>query len=138
MSRLRASILCDFAQVRDGVLFVASGGITRVAATSVPANLRLYLALVIEVGPDELDKVHEFRVRITANQSVNVLVNSSFSFGPMQSPGTFAGEATQFPLVVDIKAELPEWGAYDIAVTLDNEPEMPLTFWLVNSAAGRS
>ena len=32
---------------------------------------------------------------------------------------------------MDIQADLPEFGSYDIDLTLDDKPEMPLTFWVV-------
>ena len=134
MSRLRANILCDFAQVRDGVLIVASGGITRISAPAVPFRHLLHLAFIIEVGPDELDQVHELRVGLKANNSVTVLLDSLFAFTPTGSPGQFPGEATQFSLAVKIDALFLEWGAYDLSVTLDDQPEMPLTFWLVDVA----
>src|ERR1700683_4960786 len=61
------AILGDFAQVREGLLFVSSGGVTRVYHQPdwpLPRPLGLHLGLAVEVGPDEIDKVHEVRVRV--------------------------------------------------------------------------
>jgi len=39
--KLEAALLCDFAEVREGLLFVVAGGITRVARASLPDRLGL-------------------------------------------------------------------------------------------------
>ena len=36
MADLTSALLCDFAQVREGVLFVSSGGVSRLTTTSSP------------------------------------------------------------------------------------------------------
>ena len=41
--RLTTLLLCDFAQVRDGLLFVSSGGVSRVVQSKYPANPRLQI-----------------------------------------------------------------------------------------------
>ena len=48
---IRVATICDFAQVRDGLLSVISAGITRVWRSQYPAPLGVMLALVFEVGP---------------------------------------------------------------------------------------
>ena len=37
-AQLKALVLCDFAQVREGLLFVQSGGLTRLVAPKFPAK----------------------------------------------------------------------------------------------------
>ena len=44
---IRVATLCDFAQVREGLLFVSSAGITRVYRESFPAPIGVMLALVL-------------------------------------------------------------------------------------------
>ena len=43
-ARLDALLLCDFAQIREGLLFVQSGGLTRLAAPSCSTGKRRPLA----------------------------------------------------------------------------------------------
>ena len=52
--RLTTLLLCDFAQVREGLLFVSSGGISRVVQGTYPANPRLHLAMVVHLPVDSL------------------------------------------------------------------------------------
>ena len=47
-------MLCDFAQVREGLLFVSSGGITRVAAPALGAPVSISVAGELEVLNDDV------------------------------------------------------------------------------------
>lgn len=49
--QLASAILCDFAQVREGLLFVSGGGITRIWRETFPAAAGVSLALVFEAHP---------------------------------------------------------------------------------------
>src|SRR6056297_1731064 len=57
-ARLDALILCDFAQVRDGLLFVQSGGLTRLRAGRLPATFRCHVATLVYLPPDEAAAAH--------------------------------------------------------------------------------
>lgn len=58
MAKLGAFLLCDFAQVREGLLFVASGGITQVRSRTLP----LCAAVVVALAPDDLGQPMELRL----------------------------------------------------------------------------
>ena len=62
--RFAVATLCDFAQVREGLLFVSGGGITRANRSAFPADLGLMLALSVEVSEAELSEPLEIRVRV--------------------------------------------------------------------------
>ena len=64
MARLTAAMLCDFAQVRENLLFVSSAGISRLYHPSAPVRPNLFVAGIVEVGPAEFDRTHELRVRV--------------------------------------------------------------------------
>jgi hypothetical protein len=65
VAEVAAAILCDFAQVREGLLFVASGGVDRFFRDDLPGPMGVYLALLLTFGPDEVvDQVHEIRASI--------------------------------------------------------------------------
>ena len=49
MLDLSTAVLCDFAQVRDRLLFVASGAVSRLYRRELPSPLGLMVGLVIEV-----------------------------------------------------------------------------------------
>ena len=56
------AMLADFAQVREGLLFVASGGVTRCYRDQLPAPLGVFLATVLELDRLEAERVHEVHV----------------------------------------------------------------------------
>ena len=56
------AMLADFAQVREGLLFVSSGGITRCYREQLPAPLGVHLAIVLELDRLEAERPHEVRV----------------------------------------------------------------------------
>ena len=61
---IRVATLCDFAQVREGLLFVSSAGITRVYRESFPAPVGVMLALVLEMSPVEAANPNKIKVRV--------------------------------------------------------------------------
>ena len=60
--KIDAALLCEFAQVRENVLFVASGAVNRFGARSLPVHLNAYVAVVLEHPP--LEGVEPFEVRV--------------------------------------------------------------------------
>ncbi len=137
---ITSAILCDFAQVREGLLFVVSGGITRVfhpQDAPWPQPLGLHLAITIEVGPDELAKVHELRARVT-RQSTGDLLGQAV--GALQSssitglePGEAATVSAAIPLVL---VPLPALGAYDVHVSADGMVPRILTVYVKKAPPG--
>jgi hypothetical protein len=137
---ITSAILCDFAQVRDGLLFVSSGGITRVyhpEGAPLPQALGLHLAVTFEVGPDEINKVHEVKVKVTRQSTAGTLAQLT---GAMQAAGPMElekGEAATFPLVMNLGLiPLPALGAYDVQVSGDTTSSRMLTVYLKKPPPG--
>ena len=114
--RFAVATLCDFAQVREGLLFVSGGGITRANRSAFPADLGLMLALSVEVSEAELSEPLEIRVRVENEdgeqiaQVVGVVQGSIAGLDP--------GELTELPMPLDLRGVgLPEEGRYMIRVT---------------------
>ncbi len=60
VDRDRVIGLCDHVQVRDGLLFIVAGGITRLRRPSYPATLGAGLAVVIEFEQVEAENPPQF------------------------------------------------------------------------------
>src|SRR6476620_11747367 len=58
------AMLADFAQVREGLLFVASGGVTRCYRDALPAPLGVYLGTVLELDRLEAEQIHQLQVTV--------------------------------------------------------------------------
>jgi hypothetical protein len=76
MPRLTTLLLCDFAQVREGLLFVSSGGVSRVVQGNYPANPRLHLAMVVHLPAASLGQSHQVHVRLKYPDTAEVIANA--------------------------------------------------------------
>lgn len=72
-AQLKALVLCDFAQVREGLLFVQSGGLTRLAALTFPAKFVCHLACLVYLPPDEAATAHEMVMKIKAASTATLI-----------------------------------------------------------------
>ena len=59
---LKAAIICDAASVREGLLHVLGGGITRIWRQDLPAALGVALAVIVDLPPDVMFDPHEVTV----------------------------------------------------------------------------
>lgn len=113
---IRVATLCDFAQVREGLLTVASGGITRVWRSQFPAKLGIMLALIIETTAAEAIEPREIRIRVE-NEDGGRLAEAAGGFQLQTVPDHDPGEMLSLPLVLDFReVELPAAGRYQIVV----------------------
>lgn len=135
MARLTTALLCDFAQVREGLLFVSSGGITRLfRPPAFPVPMMVQLALVVEVQPDEMQLAHEIKVNVVHLERAESVADITLGFQlPAELPvGVQPGESLQLPHVLPLQAVgLPAYGAYDVRVVVDSELPALLTFYVL-------
>ncbi|WP_419918706.1 DUF6941 family protein [Candidatus Poriferisocius sp.] len=118
---IRVATLCDFAQVREGLLFVSSAGITRVYRESFPAPVGMMLALVLEMSPVEATDSHKVRVRVEdadGQKLAEIVGEVQVKLGSGHDPG----ELVNVPFVADFRTmNLPAPGRYQVAI----QPETP-------------
>lgn len=120
--RVTAAVLCDFAQVREGLLTIVSAGITRMWREEMPAPLGLFLALIIEVdAPDRLFP-HEVTVVVTA-PSGKEIAKAGGGFQINQGAGAEPDEVSLVPLPLDLRiAGIEEFGWYTFTLAIDSQP----------------
>ena len=120
--KLVLAALCDFAQVRDGLLSVISAGLTRLWRPQFPAPIGAMLALIIEVAPGEATVPREIRLRVE-NADGGRLAESSAAFQLGAPPAQIdSGELMVVPFAVDFReVQLPAAGRYQIVVDLMTE-----------------
>jgi hypothetical protein len=130
LARIHSAILCDFAQVREGLLFISSGGITRAFREDVPAPLGMALAIVVEIACDELELAHEINVSIKHPESAQVIAGA---VGGLQvnEAATNPGENLYVPFVAALQGVVvPAFGAYDVHTAADGKPGPDITFYV--------
>jgi hypothetical protein len=133
-TRITTMLLCDFAQVREGLLTVVSGGVTRVGLSRFPSPTPLYLAIVLYLPPDATDREHAVRVLFkypeTAEKFAEANVNVSPHVGDEQRV-----EGISFPVPLDLRGvTLPKAGLIDIQVEVDGELQGELTLHAFETA----
>jgi len=129
---ITTAVLCDFAQVRDGLLFLSSGAITRLYRHDLPAPLGLMVAVVIDVPLEEAGEPHTLRTTVV-NRHNNELAGLTNTF-QVGDDGLFPHEVQQVPLVLSLTGvSARSWGTHQVRLSLDDGPPKRLTFYLVPS-----
>jgi hypothetical protein len=122
------ALLCDQVQVREGLLFVLAGGITRIRRPSFPAQFGAGLAVVLELDTIEAERLHQFELVVVGEDGDEVArVAAEIQVG---DPQVHPGENIQVPLAVDLhNAALPRPGAYELRLYVDGNHRRTVQFW---------
>jgi hypothetical protein len=128
---VRSLVLCDFAQVREGLMTIVSGGVTRVRPQGYPATFGLHVAVMLELSPDDFGQPHECRVSIAQAETSVKLVEMVTNF--VQEPHVAAqpGEPMVIPLAINFsEVSIGEPGQYDVKVAVGATTEL-VSVWFV-------
>lgn len=108
---ISVAMLCDFAQVRSGLLFISSGGVSQLHRPSYPAPLGVMLALAVEVSELEGKESFEVRVRVEdADGHALTQISGNLQVGLTKMT---PGETRQIPFALDLRPlQLPAAGRY--------------------------
>jgi len=128
--RLDALILCDFAQIRDGLLFVQSGGVTRLVASKLPAAFRCHVAAMVYIPPNEAIDAHHMVMKVKSADTAKLIATIKVELHEVNRPdGLLPGEGRQVPVVVPLgKVAFPAAGRYDLQVDIDEHMAGDLAF----------
>ena len=119
------AVLADFVQVREGLLFVASGAITRLWRSHYPAPMHVMLAVVVELDWGDRSTPHELHL-VVLDEDGHQIAELRAQF-QVNSEGEDLGERISTPLAVDLRAaELPRPGRYEVRIHLDGHLERTL------------
>ncbi len=122
-AELKSLILCDFAQVREGLLFVQSGGLTRLVAPSFPAKFACHVATLVWLPPDEAGSAHEIVMKVKSAGTATLTATVKVALHETAPPaGLQPGEGRLVPIVVPLAAvTFPAPGEYDLQVEVDDQ-----------------
>ncbi len=128
---VRSLVLCDFAQVRDGLMTIVSGGITRVRPQDYPAAFGLHVAVMLELSPDDFGQSHECRVSVAVAETSIKLIEMVTNFVQEPHPSAQPGEPMVIPLAINFsQVTVPEPGQYDVKVAVGATTEL-VSVWFV-------
>lgn len=122
-----AAFLCDFAEVRERLLFALGGGITRLWRDSFPASMDSSLALLLELHQMELATRHDLQVVVQGEDGQRVgEVKGTFQMG---APEVDVGENLLVPIALDLRpARLPAPGSYAVEIVIDGTHQRTIQF----------
>ena len=126
-------MICDAASVREGLLHVLGGGITRVWRADLPAALGVTLAVVVDLSPDVMFDPHEVTVHFVRDDDDEQLseIKGAFQVGPELR--LEPGEHQLVPMAFDLRgAAVERYGAYTFHVAIDLLPATALRFWVLH------
>jgi len=135
MARLSTLLVCDHAQVRERLLMVLSGGITRLHVAQLPAAVQFSVALVVEVPYVELDQDHEVRMSVTDPMTAAPMAEpfvATLPADPESLARVYPGEPVLVPLTVAVALGVERVGQYDVRVTVDDAPAEISSIWVVD------
>lgn len=126
-------MLCDFAQVREGLLFISSGGITRVAAPELGAPIQFSVACELEVLPFEVGETHTVVFKVVHAETSQTVWEATLTLGTQENPqGLFPGESVHVPLAFRVGPfPVVAFGAHDLKVSIDDYETELLTFYVL-------
>jgi hypothetical protein len=128
---IASALLCDAATVREGLLHVLGGAITRLWRPELPAPFGVVLAVVIEATQDELENPHEVHVLI---DNVDGRIGEGMGGFQVPRPDRLEpGEHVLLPSVLDLRlAMTASYGKHTLHISVDSEDERDLHFWVLH------
>ena len=130
MIDITTATLCDFAQVRERLLMVSSGAITRLYRQQLPATLAVMVAVVVAVPLEDTGDTHTLIAEVVNRNGHEVAEGrTAFTVG---NEDLFPHEVQQIPLVLSLaQIATDQWGTHQVRLSVDDGPTVSLTFYLV-------
>ena len=147
-------LLCDFAEVSGGKLFITGAGISLVASNSpvTPYRINLCLAVLVSIGWNETDQQHRMTIELVSEagggqkrvELSDQLPEGSdpadmglivVLFSAARSPVMVDGDESTMPMTIPLfNLPLPEQGPYFFSVRIDGREMDRASFRLLPQA----
>src|SRR5438093_4536149 len=125
--RVDCALICDYATVREALIHILGGGITRIHRPFYPAPLGVSLALRIMVHPTEASREHELTV-LLSDEDGNRIAQIEAKFTTTPAPGMAPGEELSVPLPINAQGwPVPHAGAYRFDILVDGNHQADLS-----------
>lgn len=130
------AFLCDAATVRENLLHVLGGGVTRIWPPTFPGKLGLDLALMLTLTQTEAQEKHRIRVVVqTADGKALAEAKAEFKVAP--GPDVQPGERVGVPLAFSLTdVPIPGEGVYSVEVLIDGQLQRSFSFAALTKRAG--
>lgn len=122
------ALLCDAATVRESLLHVLGGGVTRIWRPQFPAALGVDLALVLTLAQSEAQEKHRLRVLVQTADGAK-LAEAIAEIGVAPSADLKPGERITVPVALSLRqVPIPADGIYGVEVLIDGILQRSFTF----------
>jgi hypothetical protein len=126
--RIDTALLSDAATVREGLLHILGGGITRINRPSFPAPLGVALALRVMVHPTEANKTHQLTVYLL-DEDGDQLAEVRIEFGINDPSALDVGEEASLALPIGLhNVAIPDAGSYSFELLIDDIHQRTVPF----------
>lgn len=126
--RLDLALLCDFASVREGLLHILGGGITRIGRAAFPTPLEVHLAVRFVAEGSDGGAQHTLEV-VLASEDGGQHGKLALSFVLNRSPDARPGEPLSASVVLPVNLMvLPKPDVYRLEVALDGAEVAVVSF----------
>jgi hypothetical protein len=130
--RIDTALLCDAVTVREGLLHILGGGVTRINRPSFPAPLGTALALRVMVHPTEADRTHVLTVYLLAEDGGEQLAEVRIEFGLNDPSALDLGEEASLALPIGLhNVAVPSEGSYNFELLIDDIHQRTVPFRVV-------
>jgi hypothetical protein len=115
-----SAFLADYVTVREQLLHVLGGGITRLWIGEFPTSLTASLGMLVEVHRRELDRPHELLIVVQDADGGEVLkIEGGFQVG---ADNLDVHESAVLPIALDLRpATLKAPGVYSVEIAIDGQ-----------------
>lgn len=128
MPEVSAAFLCDYASVREGLLHILGGGITRIWRDEFPSPLGVGLAVMFELHRMELGRPHEVAIEIRDEDGAS-LAEIRGGFGADSIPAIGPHEKILVPLAIGLHGlQVQKHGDYEATIAVDGQYKRTLQF----------
>lgn len=126
--RVDCALLSDATTVREGLLHILGGGITRVTPPSYPHVFVGALALRIMLHPTEAGSSHNLQI-VLQDSDGKRLLELAADFQAEAAPDLAVNEEIALPLSLGFSAQLERPGGYSFEVLTDTNHQTTVQFW---------
>lgn len=129
---ITTALLADFAQVREGLLFVSSGGITRCYREELPAPLGVFLAVVLQLDRVEAERTHEVEVMVVDEDGGELArIAGEIQLG---EPQLLLNENLNLPITFDLRnIPVERFGNVEARFYVGGELRATLGLWVLQA-----
>ncbi|RDI23060.1 DUF6941 family protein [Lentzea flaviverrucosa] len=145
------AIICDYAQVNGGKLYIVGAAINLVGTPSAapPHPISLSVGVLVTIPWNAHNQVHRLKISLVSEDAVKIPIahglpgqvvpeedegSVTAQFNAGRGPLMQAGEATTLPLAVPLNVAVPSLGGYSVIVELDGSEMTRAKFRVLHSA----